>query len=472
MFFDFEADGEKVMHKNSQFKNEPCHPNCDCGRFMEIGNNVFMEYIRTENGFEKLKQQNVDFGGGLERLAAALNNNSDMFRIDVFTKVIETIENLSGKKYNPIPDANEFLGVDKMTQSIRVILDHMRAATFLIGDGIFPGNKDQNYFVRRLLRRAVRNGKNLGITTNFCKDVANTYIDIYKQHYIELEQNKEKILQAIDDEETKFNKTLQNGESAFAKATADKKELTGKEAFTLYESYGFPIEIIEDLCKENGIGLDKKGFEEARTKHAELSRSGSEQKFKGGLADNSEMVVKYHTATHLLHEALKQVLGPDANQKGSNITAERLRFDFTHNAKMTPEEIKKTEDLVNSWIEAKIPVTREEVTQEEAIARGATHLFGEKYGDIVSIYTIGYVEDEKKVSNVGDKALSSSAPKGETFSKSSKNKKENKNIISIEFCGGPHVENTRQIGEGGKKFKIVKEEAVSAGVRRIKAVVE
>lgn len=449
MFYDFEPDnGNRCMHAKSQFAATPCHVNCDCGRFMEIGNNVFMEYIKTDKGFEKLPAPNVDFGAGLERMAAAINNDSDMFRIDVFTKVIDTIEKLSGKKYNPIPDSNEFLGVDKMTQSIRVILDHMRAATFLIGDGILPGNKDQNYFVRRLLRRAVRNGKNLGIQTNFCKDVANTYIEIYKNHYKELEENKEKILSAIDDEETKFNKTLLNGEKEFNNIVKNLKDknLSGQIAFTLYESYGFPMEIIEDLCKENNLSFDKKGFEEARAKHQEMSRAGSEQKFKGGLADSSEIVVKYHTATHLLHEALKRVLGPDANQRGSNITAERLRFDFTHPTKMTPEEIKKTEDLVNEWIEAKLPVTREELPKEEALKRGAMHLFGEKYGDTVSIYTVGNLDDGK-----------------------SKVKGENENIKSVEFCGGPHVSNTSEIGSGNKVFKITREEAVSAGVRRIKA---
>lgn len=472
MFFDFEgdlSDAEKSMHKNSQFKESPCHPNCDCGRFMEIGNNVFMEYIRTENGYEKLSQQNVDFGGGLERLAAALNNNSDVFKIDIFDKVIETIENLSGKKYNPIADAAEFLGVDKQTQAFRVILDHMRAATFLIADDILPGNKDQNYFVRRLLRRAIRFGRNLGIQENFCKNISESYIDVYKKHYKELEENKSKILLAVDDEENKFNLTLKNGEKEFyniIKTLSDQLGTTslvlpGELAFMLYESYGFPYELVEELAKENNLEIDKAAFEIAKIKHQELSRSGSEQKFKGGLADNSEIVVKYHTATHLLHEALKQVLGESANQKGSNITPERLRFDFSHNSKMTPEEIKKTEDLVNKWIVEKIPVTREELDKDEAISRGAVHLFGEKYGDKVSVYTIGKVEDFPESPSSGE----INRPPHDS---KSKNKKENKNIVSIEFCGGPHVENTGSIG----KFKITKEEAVSAGVRRLKAVVE
>jgi alanyl-tRNA synthetase len=470
MFFDFEADTEKVMHAKSQFKNDPCHPNCDCGRFMEIGNNVFMEYIRTENGYEKLAQLNVDFGAGLERMAAAVNNDSDMFRIDVFAKVIETIEKLSGKKYNPIPDDKEFLGVDKLTQSFRVILDHLRAATFLIGDDVLPGNKDQNYFVRRLLRRAIRYGRNLGIEKNFCWQVAFTYIEIYKEHYVNLWEGREKIKQAIEDEENQFRKTLANGEKEFERMTERKffdkidpitnqvtkgekiNVLSGEDAFNLYQSYGFPIELTIEMAKDKGVIVDdidfenfKKEFEASRTKHSEDSRAGSEQKFKGGLADNSEIVVRYHTATHLLHEALKQVLGPETNQKGSNITAERLRFDFTHGSKMTPEEITAVQSLVNKWIDEKIPVNREEVDKDEAIARGAVHLFGEKYGDKVSVYTIGNVKE------------------GE-----SKKKSENKNIISMEFCGGPHVENTGTIGH----FKITKEEAVSAGVRRIKAVID
>jgi alanyl-tRNA synthetase len=453
MFYDFEPDtNNRILHAQSAFKNEPCHVNCDCGRFMEIGNNVFMEYVKTENGFEKLPAPNVDFGAGLERMAAAINNDSDMFKIDVFSDVIKTIEKLSGQKYEPKADPTQVLGADKMTQSIRVILDHMRAATFLIGDGITPGNKDQNYFVRRLLRRAVRNGKNLGIKENFCKDVAATYIDVYRQHYKELEENREKILQAIDDEETKFNQTLKNGEKEFynllrqmsgeEKTFSAPRMLSGELAFMLYESYGFPIEIIEDLCKENNLQLDKKGFEDARHKHSELSRAGSEQKFKGGLADNSDTVVKYHTATHLLHQALKNVLGEDANQKGSNITPERLRFDFSHPTKMTPEQIASVEHLVNEWILKDFTVRREEMKKDDAESRNPIHLFGEKYGDTVSIYTIG------------DGSI------------------RGKDAVSVEFCGGPHVEHTGQIGEGGKRFKIVKEEAVSAGVRRIKAVVE
>ncbi len=460
MFFDFDPELKNDFHNKSVFKQDKCHPNCDCGRFMEIGNNVFMEYVKTESGYEKLPAPNVDFGGGLERMAAALNDNSDVFKIDIFTNVIETIEKLSGKKYNPIVDDKEILGVDKMTQSFRVILDHLRAATFLIADDILPGNKDQNYFVRRLLRRAIRNGRNLGIQENFCKNIAESYIEVYKSHYKEVLENRNRILLAVEEEEVKFNKTLQNGEKEFfniIKALAPSPSeragvrpvLSGELAFMLYESYGFPVEIIEDLCKENNLTLDKNGFEEARAKHSQMSRVGSEQKFKGGLADSSEMVTKYHTATHLLHQALKIVLGEEANQKGSNITSERLRFDFSHNQKMTPEEIQKTENLVNEWIEKDLIVRREEMQKPEAESRNPIHLFGEKYGDVVSIYTIAENETGK-VRGV--------------------------DATSVEFCGGPHVSRTGEIGVGEngekKKFKIIKEEAVSAGVRRIKAVVE
>jgi alanyl-tRNA synthetase len=455
MFYDFDPDLKNNFHAKSYFKNDPCHPNCDCGRFMEIGNNVFMEYVKTENGFEKLPAPNVDHGSGLERFVAAANNDNDVFNIDVFDSAKKKIEELSGKKYNPISDDKEILGVDKGTQAFRVILDHLRGATFFIADGIFPGNKDQGYFVRRLLRRAIRNGKNLGIEGNFCAKIAEVYINYFKEVYSELKENESKVYEIMTEEETKFNKTLLNGEKEFYNIVNQmpgfKKSpetfsqplvLSGELAFTLYESYGFPVEIIEDLCKENGLGFDKKGFEDARAKHSEMSRAGSEQKFKGGLADNSEMVVKYHTATHLLHQALKNVLGETANQKGSNITGERLRFDFSHDKKMTPEEIQKTEQLVNEWIQKDLTVRREEMNKQEAEERKPIHLFGEKYGDVVSIYTIG----DGKVRGV--------------------------DATSVEFCGGPHVEHTGQIGEGNKKFKIVKEEAVSAGVRRIKAVVE
>ncbi len=446
MFYDFDPELKNNFHAKSMFKNEPCHPNCDCGRFMEIGNNVFMEYVKTENGYEFLKNKNIDHGSGLERFVAAANNDNDIFNIDVFASAIKKLEELSGKKYNPIQSDTELLGVDKLTQSFRVIADHLRGATFFIADGIYPGNKDQGYFVRRLMRRAIRHGRNLGIQENFCKVIADFYINYHGELYTELVQNKNKVFEIMEEEENKFNQTLKNGEKEFyniIKNYDKSQKLSGELAFMLYESYGFPYELVEELAKENGLEVDKEKFEEAKNKHSELSRAGSENKFKGGLANpNDEMVVKYHTATHLLHQALKNVLGEDANQKGSNITPERLRFDFSYGQKMTPEQIKQTEDLVNEWIQKDLKVRREEMNKTDAEERKPVHLFGEKYGDVVSIYTIG----DGKVRGV--------------------------DATSVEFCGGPHVEHTGQIGEEGKKFKIVKEEAVSAGVRRIKAVVE
>lgn len=448
MFYDFEPnEADRKMHTNSAFKNEPCHVNCDCGRFMEIGNNVFMEYKRTDAGFEKLPAPNVDFGAGLERIAAAANNNPDMFRIDVFQEVIRKIESLSDKKYNPIPDDKEILGVDMLTQSFRVILDHMRAATFLIGDGVYPSNKDQGYFVRRLIRRAVRTGKKLGIENNFTAEIAKVYIDLYKNDYSELESGQDKIIEVLEKEEVQFRNTLERGLREFAKSKifSDGVNDFAKELFFYYQSLGFPFELMVDILKENNIAFKYsdllEDFEKERAEHAAQSRAGAEQKFKGGLADTSDTVVKYHTATHLLHQALKNVLGESVNQKGSNITPERLRFDFSFDNKMTSEQITETEKLVNGWIEKDLVVRREEIKKDEAEARNPIHLFGEKYGDVVSIYTIG----DGKVRGL--------------------------DATSVEFCGGPHVTSTGKIGEGGKVFKIVKEEAVSQGVRRIKAIV-
>lgn len=415
MFFDFGAD--RKLHENSAWAHEPCHVNCDCGRFVEIGNNVFMQYKKTETGFEKLAKQNVDFGGGLERLAAASNNNPDVFTIDLFDTAKKQIEVLSGKHYG---------SDEKITHAFRVILDHMRAATFLIADGVLPGNKDQGYFVRRLIRRAVRFGRTLDIKENFTHVLAESFIDSYRGVYGELEKLKEMIMKECLGEETHFRLTLEHGLKEFEKIEGN--TISGYQAFILFSTFGFPIEMTEELAKEKGKIINIKEYEEELVKHKELSRAGSEQKFKGGLADTSEMSVKYHTATHLLHKALKKVLGEHVQQKGSNITPERLRFDFAHGEKMTDEQKKKVEDLVNEQIKAALPVTFEDVSKDEAEKRGAIGLFEEKYGDTVRVYKIG--------------------------------------DFSLEFCGGPHVTNTKDLG----KFTIQKEEAVSAGVRRIKAV--
>jgi alanyl-tRNA synthetase len=440
MFYDFDPDLSKKMHEGSAWSGEPCHVNCDCGRFLEIGNNVFMQYKKTAHGFEELPQMNVDHGSGLERYAAALRNDPDIFNIDVFDEPKNMIEQLSGKKYGE---------GEKEIYAYRVVLDHVRSATFLIGDGVMPGNKDQMYFVRRLIRRAVRFARNIGVTTNFTKDVAASFIATYKEEYKNLEEKRAVIVTEIDKEESKFRKTLENGIRQFDKLATGK--ISGADAFDLLQSFGFPIELTEELAKERGIEVDRESFDEHKKKHSEESRTASAGKFKGGLGGDGEMEVKYHTATHMLHQALREVLGETVEQRGSNITPERLRFDFAFERKMTDEEKKQVEDIINARIKEALPVIREEVSMDEARARGAIGLFGDKYGEVVSIYRIG----EGK--NRGDS-----------------------NLFSMEFCGGPHVNNTsdlaRHIAPDGTvledRFVIVKEEAVSQGVRRIKAVLQ
>ncbi len=415
MFYDFDPSNAKGVHEKSEWASELCHVNCDCGRFVEIGNNVFMEYIRTENGYEKLKQQNVDFGGGLERLVAATNDDSDVFNIDVFSAPKNMLENLSHIRY----------GTDKKTTyAMRVILDHIRVATFLIADGVIPSNKDQGYFTRRLIRRSVRFSRDLGIHKNFCADIASEYINTYKSHYDHLEKNKEIIVSELLAEEERFRQTLEDGLKYFER---------GEDPFVLYTTYGFPIELTEELAKEKGVIIDRSDFDKKMEEHQKLSRAGGEQKFKGGLADTSEATVRLHTAHHLLLAALREVLGDHVHQRGSNITAERLRMDFAHPAKVTPEELEKAEKMVNKWINEKLPMTRVEIPREEAEKVGAQMEFGAKYPDVVSVYFVG----------------------------------ENlQNAVSKEFCGGPHVKNTSELST----FKILKEEAVAQGVRRIKAV--
>ncbi|MBT4120749.1 MAG: alanine--tRNA ligase [Candidatus Magasanikbacteria bacterium] len=434
MFWDFGE--ESSLHEKSEWKDKVCHVNCDCGRFMEIGNNVFMQYIKKEGGFEELKQKNIDFGGGLERMAAALLDSPDIFNIDLFTKAKEKLEELSGKKYGE----NE-----KETFAFRVILDHLRAATFLIADGAVPSNKDQGYFTRRLIRRAVRFADNLGINDLFTASIAKSYIETYGNVGGYLENKEDLIFGEMKKEEEKFRTTLEQGIKEFEKLLngfriAEEKtgkkiiEISGKQAFKLYDTYGFPVELTEDLAKENNMVVYMKGFEEAFQKHQDLSRAGAEQKFKGGLADSGEMSTKYHTATHLLHSALRNVLGEHVEQKGSNITADRLRFDFTHGEKMTDEQKKQVEDLVNDSIDKKLSVSMEEMSVEEAKDKDAIGLFGDKYGEKVKVYTIGSGDD----------------------------------IASKEICGGPHVEDLGNMGH----FRIKKEESSSSGVRRIKAILE
>ncbi len=437
MFWDFDPDESKRYHENSNWAGEKCHVNCDCGRFMEIGNNVFMQYVKTNTGFVELPQRNVDFGGGLERIAAAVNGDPDVFQLDIFSEAKEKITALSGCSYQ-----------GENMYAFRVILDHIRAATFLIGDGVLPGNKDQGYFVRRLIRRAVRFAKKLGAAQAIVRAVAETYIDQYSDAYPSLLEKKEDILRALEAEEEKFAKTIEQGLKEVEKLVGlgiqyvpdgeqlpYYNEVDVKKAFDIYQSFGFPFEMIQEELARRNLRLDdlkfKKEFDDYMRKHQDLSRAGAEQKFAGGLADHSEETTKLHTATHLLHQALRTVLGDHVAQKGSNITAERLRFDFSHTDKMTPEQIKHVEDIVNEQIKLDLPVHFEMLTVDEAKARGAIGLFGDKYA------TLG---DKIKVYFMGD--------------------------YSKEICGGPHVEHLGQLGG----IKIAKEEAVSAGVRRIKAV--
>lgn len=412
MFYDFGGDHDSSF-------GEQCHPNCDCGRFMEIGNSVFMEYIKKADGsFETLPQKNVDFGGGLERIAAASNDNADVFSIDAFQVIIEYIEKTSGKEYSD----------SRYTPAFRVIADHIRAAIFIIADGVLPSNSEQGYFVRRLIRRAVRYADLLGVPSGVLAASVTAVGKIYSDQYETLSEKGGEIGNIIATEEEKFRKTLTRGLKEFDKLSGN--NISGNDAFILFTTYGFPYELTEELASEKGVTVDKKGFEVEMRKHQELSRSGSEQKFKGGLVDYGEMSVKYHTATHLLHQALRNVLGNSVEQRGSNITPERMRFDFSFERKMTDEEKQIVEDIVNEHIQAAIPVTSKELPLEEAKKLGAIGLFGEKYGDVVKVYTIGN--------------------------------------FSLEFCGGPHVTNTSQLGH----FKMVKEESISAGVRRIRAILE
>ncbi|TSC53701.1 MAG: alanyl-tRNA synthetase [Parcubacteria group bacterium LiPW_39] len=416
----------------------------EAGRILEIWNDVFMEFNKTAEGkFEKLSQQNVDTGMGLERTISVVNRGKNAFDNELFFPLFEKIEELSNEKYGQSGEA---------TRVMRIVADHIKAAAFILAEGIEPSNVERGYVLRRLIRRAVRYGKQLGVDAIFIFKIAEVVIDIYKDVYPELRKNKDFIVEQLVKEEEKFNETLERGLKQFKiqkskilsraesrdKNQNDKskiKIIPGGVAFDLYQTYGFPIELVEELAKEDGMRVDRENFYKSFVAHQELSRAGAEQKFKGGLADHSEQVIKYHTAAHLMLAALRQVLGEHVIQKGSNITTERLRFDFSHPQKMTPEEIKKVEDLVNEKIQADLSVKMEEVTLEEAKAQGATGVFGSRYGERVKFYTIA---DQS----------------GEVFSK--------------EICGGPHVERTGVLD----KFKIVKEESSSAGVRRIKAVSE
>lgn len=422
VFYDLGEDLKR--HENSEWKDEVCHVNCDCGRFIEIGNSVFIQFVKTENGFEELPQKNVDFGGGLERMTMVVQGKDNVFETDLFSNILKKIETLSGgKTYR------------ENMKAFEVISDHIKAATFIMGDdkGVTPSNTDQGYIVRRLIRRALRFGRLLGITEiGWTKEVAKIVAHDYQEAYPELSRNIDFVLQEINNEELKFSKTLEKGEKMITGGTID-----GTQAFNLFQTYGYPIEMTEEIAEEKKISLStnfKEEFESAMEKHQELSRTASAGKFKGGLADSSEETTKLHTTAHLLLESLRRVLGDHVHQKGSNITAERLRFDFSHGEKMTDEQKQAVEQIVNEQIKKGLPVKFEEMSLEEAKKYAAEGMFESKYGEKVKVYTVGEGDD----------------------------------VFSKEICGGPHIENTKVLGT----FKIKKESSSSAGVRRIKAILE
>ena len=426
MFWDFGV--EHNFHAQSQWKDAPCHVNCDCGRFMEIGNNVFMEYRKTAAGFEKLQQKNVDYGGGLERLVAAKRNDPDMFLGDIFDTLREALEKLSGKKY----------GEDKKhTYAFRVAMDHMRAATFLIADGVLPSNTDQGYVLRRLLRRIVRYADMLGILPGSLSLCVAAIVSEYQEAYPYLIEKKGFIVSVIGNEEAKFRETLVRGMRELEKHLSGGK-LTGRDAFELFSTYGFPLEMTEEIAKEKGVTIEREEFQREFDKHKELSRTASAGKFKGGLADRSEKTTMLHTATHLMLAGLRKYLGQDVHQAGSNITEERTRFDFTYPEKVSREVLDRVEAYVNEAIAAGAVVNTVVMEKEAAKEAGVEGSFWEKYPEKVTVYQI-------------------EAPNGTVYSR--------------ELCGGPHVTNTNTIAAFGR-FKIIKEEASSAGVRRIKAILE
>ena len=406
--------------------SENCNPSCGCGKYVEIWNNVFMEFFKTKDGkYTKLKQHNVDTGLGLERMTMLLQGKETPFDTELFKPVMDKLQELAGE--------------NDSIESRRIVAEHLRASMMIIQDGGLPSNVDRGYILRRLIRRMVRHLRKLQINLNELGELIDLNIDTLKEMYPELHQNSNKIKSVIIEEKDKFEKTLERGEREFNKIVNRMKNegqdtISGQDLFTLYETYGFPPEVTQDLAREAGLKVDTTEFDKLFKEHQEKSRMGSEQKFKGGLAGTGEQEVRYHTTTHLLNAALKVILGKDVHQKGSNITPERMRFDFSCDHKLTDDEKKKVEDLVNEWIAQGLDVKCEEMKKDDAIKSGAECMFIEKYPDIVTVYSIG----------------------------------NDKETVSKELCGGPHVKNTSELGH----FKIKKEEASSAGVRRIKAILE
>ncbi|HSW74969.1 MAG TPA: alanine--tRNA ligase-related protein [Candidatus Saccharimonadales bacterium] len=464
MFYDFGDNGTHVTwvdglvarKKPSETEEEiraayrHCHPNCDCGRFMEIGNNVFMAYRKEAEGkFVPLEKPNIDHGSGLERIAAAANDEPDAFKISLLWPIIEKLEALSGKAY------------DSNTNAMRIIADHLRAATFLAVDGIVPSNKEQGYVMRRLVRRAIMKSFNLGIEQNFLEQLVPVIADLYHADFPEVAAKRDTVIAVLVKEEKVFRQTLRKGKNELLKmaypedgthqiidakdnvlaSESYRLQIDGRIVFTLYDTYGFPIELTEEEAMTNGIIMQpgwRDSFQTYMNAQRQRSQGAAKGVFKGGLGGQTLQHKKYHTATHLMYQALRQVLGSHVIQRGSNITEDRLRFDFSHDEKMTPEQIKQVEDIVNEQIAKDLPVFWKEYPTKDALAMGALGAFGDRYGDVVKIYQMG----------------------------------EGENRFSFEICGGPHVDRTSQLAEDDKHFKIVKEEASSAGIRRIKAVLQ
>ena len=432
-------DTEMFIDTGKEKCGPDCRPGCHCGKYIEIWNDVFMQYNKNEEGkFVPLGRHNVDTGMGVERTICMMSGAPTVYDTEIFAPIMAKIEELSNSmgKGAGTPESPSIPPEDRL-RAKRIIADHMRTATFILCDpkgGVKPGNIGANYVLRRLIRRAVRYARMLGIGEGFTVKLAEVICDKYSHVYPELKANLEQCRLDLEAEEKRFNATLDKGEAMYKKVAEQLKlhgqsQISGKTAFKLYDTFGFPLEMTIEMATKDGLTVDKEGFDEANRKHQELSRTTSAGSFKAGLQDNSEVVTRMHTATHLLHAALHKVLGPTANQKGSNITAERLRFDFTWPEPMTAEQKAEVEKLVNEWIQEGIAVSKKMTTVEEAKSEGAMALFGAKYGDQVSLYTIG--------------------------------------DVSKEICCGPHVENTKELGS----FKIVKEQSSSAGVRRIKAVI-
>ena len=413
-------DSEIFYDTGKEKCGNDCNVSCNCGKYVEIGNNVFMEYQKDGDKITPLGRHNVDFGGGLERLTALLQNVDSVYDTDIYKPIMNKVKELSQ--------------IEEI-KSQRVIVDHIKAATWIIMDGVTPSRTQQGYILRRLIRRAVRHGKKLGIENSFCKEIANIAIGQFKGIWEGLETEKENILTVIDTEEEKFNRTLERGLRELDKMVQKKNIIDGKDAFLLYETYGLPLEVTEEILQEKNISLENRElFQEAEETHQEKSRTAAKGFFKGGLADTSEMSIKYHTASHLLLEALRRILGEHVYQKGSNITPERLRMDFPNETKLTPEQVKEVEDIVNEQIQKGLDVTFVEKEKEEALKLVPFAAFSEKYADKVKVYYIGPTD----------------------------------NPFSVEICNGPHVDNIKELG----KFKITKQENVGAGVKRIKAVLE